>query len=139
MNDAKYRGSNGLTPNEALGSVPDNMGEAARDLLAAELYGTEFGDFISALGDLEIKYRRTAMTDKDGGPAFPVWTSNPLDPAGMTLREYAAIKLSAAWVIALSQRHNEEGYSDNHCKYVANKRAIEQADALIEALQDAGE
>ena len=58
---------------------------------------------------------------------------------GMTLREYTAIKLSAAWVIALSQRHNEEGYSDHHCKYVANKRAIEQADALIEALQEAGE
>ena len=79
------------------------------------------------------------MTDKDGEPAFPVWTSRPHDPPGITLREYAAIKLSAAWVIALSRRHNEEGYSDRHCKYVANKRAIEQADALIDELQEDGD
>ena len=58
MNDAKYRGPNGLTPKEALDSVPDNMGEAARDLLAAELYGTDYGDFISALGD-------QILTDKE--------------------------------------------------------------------------
>ena len=77
------------------------------------------------------------MTDKDGEPAFPVWTSRPHDPPGITLREYAAIKLSAAWVIALSQRHNDEGYSDYYCKYMANKLAVQQADALIEALQEA--
>ena len=79
------------------------------------------------------------MTDKDGEPTFPLWTSSPQDPPGMTLRECAAIKLSAAWVIALSQRHNDEGYSDYYCKYMANKRAIEQADALIEALQEDGD
>ena len=78
----------------------------------------------------------------DGGPAYPQivteydedahkYTGNVHSIGGMSLRDYAAIKFSAAWTIALSGRDGREGYSDRCAAYEAVRLGLIQADALL--------
>lgn len=73
----------------------------------------------------------------DGGSAFPesgaltIGDTTYHGHRGMSLRDYAAIKFAAAWVVALGARHNEPGFTDASMLVEANMRGLEQADALI--------
>jgi|GEM_PF-6665852 len=93
------------------------------------------------------------QTMNDGGPAFHEivteydddahgslsslnwikrkYTENVYSVGGMSLRDYAAIKFSAAWTIALSGRDGREGYSDRGAAYEAVRLGLIQADAML--------
>lgn len=45
------KGPNGLTPREAIDFVDDDLPDGAYFGVGAENYGTDYGDFITALGD----------------------------------------------------------------------------------------
>ena len=65
----------------------------------------------------------------DGGPAFPD-DGQANYTGGMSLRDYAAIKFSAAWTIAL-RGAGREGYSDRGAAYEAVRLGLIQADAML--------
>lgn len=75
------------------------------------------------------------MSKNDGGPAFPL----PLETAtaaaasfrGMTLRDYAEVHFTAAWIHALGLRHTEDGYSDDAAVSEAWRLGRAQADAML--------
>lgn len=75
------------------------------------------------------------MSANDGGPAFPVSIDSVRGGAdwlcGMTLRDYAEIAFTAAWIAALGQRHGQEGYSDISAADEAQRLGRYQADAMI--------
>lgn len=62
------------------------------------------------------------MSATTGGPAFPTVDQNreaDYGTIGMTLHDYAAIRFSAAWTIALgskemSESHREQAWEANH-------------------------
>ena len=76
---------------------------------------------------------------RDGGPAFPIGEVHPDNAdqvvTGMSLRDYFAAKFAAAWVIAFAQRWREPGCSDTDVLHEANRRGLEQADAMLRAKQ----
>ena len=73
------------------------------------------------------------MSDKnDGGPAFPRTAPNG-GFNGMSTRTWLAGQFAAAWVVAISRRCNEQGYSDYDVIRTANKLGLEQADAMLKA------
>ena len=77
----------------------------------------------------------------DGGPAFPVLTEYGQylevvnTASGMSLRDYFAAKFAAAWVVALSRRWQEPTCADTDILHEANRRGLEQADAMLAARQ----
>jgi hypothetical protein len=81
----------------------------------------------------------------NGGPAFPIpgvtchyddGSFKDPDHGGMTLRDYCATKFAAAWVVALSARHCQPGYSDTEVVYEANRLGLAQADAMLAAREE---
>lgn len=44
---------------------------------------------------------------KDGGPAFPIQSAPFAQMPGMSLRDYAEVAFTAAWIQSLGMRHNE--------------------------------
>lgn len=69
-------------------------------------------------------------TQDDGGLAFPCGSGDTRDPSGMSLRDYAAIKFAAAWVIVLGTREYASE-SDAEKMIEANRRGLKQADAML--------
>lgn len=73
------------------------------------------------------------MSDKTGGPAFPVHeTANINEQEGMTLRDYFAAKAMAA---ILSNPHADTGFGAMCMvgEEMISKWAYQQADAMLEA------
>jgi hypothetical protein len=100
------------------------------------------------------------MSEKDGGPAFPqpneqlidamVWEAvkhMPEGPerhkaitaerarlvGGMSLRDYAEVAYTAAWIAALAVRRGEPGYSDDGVAMEARRLGAYQARAMLAA------
>ena len=75
-----------------------------------------------------------------GGAAFPLRAKLPNDEycynEGMSLRDYLAATFAAAWVVALSIRHNDLGWSDAGAAVEANRLGLLQADEMIRARED---
>lgn len=67
--------------------------------------------------------------DRDAGESY----SHTYSYGGMSLRDYLAAKFAAAWVIALSSRHEEAGYADKAAFIEANRLGLLQADAMLKA------
>ena len=82
------------------------------------------------------------MAINDGGPAFPQtpwrnsdgilqWPNDGWGMGGMSRRDYFSAKFAAAWVIALSTRHQDAGWTDAAAAIEANRLGLEQADMML--------
>ena len=78
-----------------------------------------------------------SATPDDGGPAFP---HNSMDEdakiqstGGMSLRDHFEVKFSAAWVIALSARKDDPGYSDEGAIHEACRLGTLHTKTMLEA------
>ena len=70
------------------------------------------------------------MTDKTGGPAFPVGSGDMRDPTGMTLRDYFAAQAMQG-AIAHGLFNADKGNKD-YAEYVSMLAYI-YADAMLKA------
>ena len=50
-----------------------------------------------------------------------------------TLRDYFAAKAMQAWIIALSNRRSEAGYTDNEIIFKASRLGYEQANEMLKS------
>ena len=67
---------------------------------------------------------------KDGGPAFPCLEGG-YEYLGMSLREYAVIEFTKAWIQVFGDRHRLDGYADDAANAYALKHGTDQADAFM--------
>lgn len=73
----------------------------------------------------------------DGGPAFPIpdltYPNGQIQygTPGMSLRDYAVIHFTSAWITSLSTRREEKGYTDEGAAHEAGQLAELQADAML--------
>lgn len=67
------------------------------------------------------------MSDKDGGPAFPVGSGDMRDPTGMTLRDYFAAKAMQGLMASPADPESME---------VAAKWSYKLADAMLKAREE---
>jgi hypothetical protein len=61
------KGKNGLTAKEALDLIDDDLPDGAYFAMGAEMYGEDYGDFMSALGDESLKGNAASDPDTKTG------------------------------------------------------------------------
>ena len=83
------------------------------------------------------------MKYNDCGPAFPrprqvIQGMPDIDKGaeGMSLRDYFETKQISAWIIALSARRNEKGYTDEGAVYEAIRLGKLTADTMLKAREE---
>jgi len=71
-------------------------------------------------------YRIEYGDDKKTPPQQGYWQE-------VTLRDYFAAKAMQAWIIALSNRRSEAGYTDNEIIFKASRLGYEQANEMLKS------
>ena len=82
------------------------------------------------------------MSKRDGGSAFPrsgfysedgSASSDSTTQDGMTLRDYAEVHFTAAWIPLMWERYGHQDNGDLITEHEAQQHGRSQADAMIEA------